>query len=254
MSDTELLDLQQTLYDSSNPTRRWLHRSRRDWVMAQIAKAPVAGGKALEIGPGSGVYLPALAERFQSVTATDIEDEFLVNARKLAEKLPGLTARRDDASNSSLPDKEFDLVLCTEVVEHIERSDLVIKNIHRILSDDGTLILTTPQRYSFLEMTAKIAFLPGIRRIVQAVYAEPVLELGHINLMTRATVRKQLADAGFQVEEHYLCGFYFPLIAEFGGEAGQRLLRATGDALRGGFLDWTLWTQCYIVRKARGPR
>jgi len=31
-TDRELVELQETLYTSSNPTRRWLHCIRRDWI------------------------------------------------------------------------------------------------------------------------------------------------------------------------------------------------------------------------------
>lgn len=250
MSGFDLLELQQTLYTSANPTRRWLHCVRRDWVLERIRQTAVGGGRALEIGPGSGVYLPFLAQQFESVTATDIEKEFLANVRQLAQSIGGISVVEDDITSSRLPSGHFDLVLCSEVIEHIENSDRVLRNIHRILDANGSLILTTPQKYSVLELVARIAFLPGIRWLVEAVYAEPVLEMGHINLMTRRTVEQQLTEAGFEIVDRHICGFYLPLVAEFGGERGQRALSRLGAGLRGSILEWSLWTQCYVARKA----
>ncbi len=71
-SAEDLVALQDTLYDSRNPTRRWLHRSRRAYIEEAI-EAAGPGQSALEVGPGSGVYLPALQRSFVEVTAADIE-------------------------------------------------------------------------------------------------------------------------------------------------------------------------------------
>ena len=119
MSGSDLLELQQTLYTSANPTRRWLHCVRRDWVLERIRQTAVGDGRALEIGPGSGVYLPFLAEQFESVTATDIEKEFLANVGQLAQSIGGISAVEDDITSSRLPSGHFDLVLCSEVIEHV---------------------------------------------------------------------------------------------------------------------------------------
>ena len=83
----ELLALQETLYTSRNPTRRWLHRTRRERIERMLRRAAADGptGRALEVGPGSGVYLPILAELFEEVVAADVEEEFLDNARRLAQ-------------------------------------------------------------------------------------------------------------------------------------------------------------------------
>ena len=75
--DEELFALQETLYLSSNPTRRWLHCSRRDWVIDAIEHRGAGARRALEIGPGSGVYLPTLAKVAAEVFGADIEDAYL---------------------------------------------------------------------------------------------------------------------------------------------------------------------------------
>ena len=49
-----------------------------------------------------------------------------------------------DIVNIPVGDHSFDAILCTEVLEHIKRPDLAIKEFSRILKKDGTLILTAP--------------------------------------------------------------------------------------------------------------
>jgi ubiquinone/menaquinone biosynthesis C-methylase UbiE len=247
-SPTELVALQETLYRSANPTRRWLHCSRRDWIIAALRRHASPGGQALEVGPGCGVYLPALAGLFGRVVAADIEEAYLRHAARLRQTLPNLELVRDDVCASGLPEHSFDLVLCTEVIEHIPQSEAVLRGIRRLLKPGGVLVLSTPQRYSPLELAAKIAFLPGVIQLVRQVYREPVLETGHVNLMTAHALRRQLHGAGFGIVEQHRSGLYLPLVAEFGGERGLRFLQWLAGWL--GVASNLLWTQYYVARSA----
>ena len=253
-SGAELLGLQQTLYTSRNPTRRWLHCSRRDWVMHTLRRVRAEGPqnattRALEVGPGSGVYLPMLATLFDEVLATDIERCFLDHAEALAATHPNIRATVDDITDSRLPDASFDVVLCSEVIEHLPDSRPALATFRRILKPGGTLILSTPLRYSPLEQTAKVAFLPGVVDVVRRVYREPVLKMGHINLLTEGELRAQLQHADLAIREHHKTGFYLPLVAEFGGRGGQRMLEYLEGRMRHGPLSQLLWTQYYVAQR-----
>jgi 2-polyprenyl-3-methyl-5-hydroxy-6-metoxy-1,4-benzoquinol methylase len=247
-SQQQLRELQETLYSSSNPTRRWLHVARRDWIVDALRRSGTNGGRALEVGPGSGVYLPFLAELADEVVAADIEDAYLEQARELAKTVERLTVIRDDITASKLEQGAYRLVLCTEVIEHIADSESALAGLAKALADDGVLVLSTPQKFSPLELAARVAFLPGVIQLVKWVYREPVIPTGHINLLTEGQLRRQLEQAGLRVEEAFKTGFYLPLIAELGGESGKRVLQWCESRLRGSRLAWLLWTQCYIVR------
>jgi 2-polyprenyl-3-methyl-5-hydroxy-6-metoxy-1,4-benzoquinol methylase len=143
----------------------------------------------------------------------------------------------------------FDFVLCSEVVEHIPDSVAALRGIASLLEPGGTLVLSTPQRYSPLELASKIAFLPAVVSIVRAIYREPVLKQGHINLMTRRTVRRQLAEAGFRIRAEHLSGMYVPLVAEFGGRPGLAAARALERIVQDSPLSGLLWTQYYVATR-----
>jgi len=246
--ESELVKHQQTLYESKNPTRRWLHCNRRDWIIDAIRRtAKKSNLGALEVGPGSGIYLRELAKYYEQVTASDIEDLYLEHAKILTSQHRNLAFLVDDISRSTLPDRSFDLILCSEVIEHIADSSAAIKEMHRLLKPGGTLILSTPQKNSLLEMTAKIALLPGIINLVKLVYQESIMETGHINLLTESEVLAQLGQAGFQIRQIYKSGLYLPLVAEFMGAAGLKLEKWLEKKLYGKRLDAILWTQYYIA-------
>ena len=248
IAESDLVELQDTLYNSRNPTRRWLHCVRRDWIIDALNRSAGSPSvRALEVGPGSGVYLPTLCSLFGEVVTSDIEESYLERASNLSSAHPNLSMKIDDITNSSLPESSFDLILCTEVVEHIPDSASALREMHRLLKPGGKLVLSTPQRYSPLELTAKIAFLPGIIDIVRCVYREPILETGHINLMTDKQVTEQIESVGFRIREQFKSGMYIPFLAEFTGNYGLKLEKRLERGLRGGVLDWLLWTQYYVA-------
>jgi 2-polyprenyl-3-methyl-5-hydroxy-6-metoxy-1,4-benzoquinol methylase len=248
-SDAEIIDLQRTLYTSRNPTRRWLHTSRRDIIIDVLRRCALRGVRrqALEVGFGSGVYLSTLAEHFEQVVASDVELTYFDRSKPLALNYPNVSLVYDDITHTKLPRSSFDVVLCTEVVEHIPDSTVALANMHDLLKPEGMLVLSTPQPYCPLEIAAKIAFLPGIINMVRLIYQEPILETGHINLMSSQKVVGQLERAGFTIRESFKSGMYVPFIAEFADQRGLQLEKWLEGKLRRGPLDWLLWTQYYIA-------
>ena len=59
----------------------------------------------MEVGPGSGVYLPTLASSFQTVIAADVEEAYLNHAKALVQSHPNLQLEVDDITDSRLPDR-----------------------------------------------------------------------------------------------------------------------------------------------------
>jgi 2-polyprenyl-3-methyl-5-hydroxy-6-metoxy-1,4-benzoquinol methylase len=156
----------------------------------------------------------------------------------------------DDITDSAFPDGFFDVILCSEVIEHVEESQRAFAEMYRLLSPRGVLILSTPQRFSPLEVCSKVAFLPGIIDIVRRIYKEPIQETGHINLMTRRTLCAELSAAGFAIQEMHAGGVYLPVIAEIFGEYALRMEHAIEPRLRNTRFEWLLWTQ-YVVATSR---
>jgi ubiquinone/menaquinone biosynthesis C-methylase UbiE len=248
-SGSQLIGLLETLYNSRNSTRRWLHCTRRDWVIARIAEcARERPGRALEIGFGAGVYLRALANHYREVVATDLNHHQLEYVRSRTADVANLQVLIDDITNSNLPQHSFDLVLCSEVLEHIPDVDRAIAGIRRVIAPGGLLLLSTPQRHSLMEMACKVALMPGVINIVRRVYGEAVFETGHISLLTARHLKTVLKDGGFDIREQFKSGLYLPLIAEFGGVSGMRLERWLEERFRDGPLSWTLWTQYYVAQ------
>lgn len=101
----------------------------------------------LDAGCGKGGLSFYLAERFPGwrVTALDADEKVLarMGAAQRALRLPNLSIVKGDLLALGMPE-QFDLVICADVLEHIERDDLAIKNLATALRPDGVLIVTAP--------------------------------------------------------------------------------------------------------------
>lgn len=247
--DNVLSELQNTIYRSKNPTRRWLHLTRKDLVMQFLSDIKDGASKSVsEVGPGSGVYLEALCSQFSNVTAVDIERDYLRPLQPLENKLKNLKLIEQDISDINWT-QQFDVVLCSEVIEHVGDDVNFIKGLGRMTKSGGVLILSTPQPYSILELTSKIALSAPFIKLVRMIYEEPVLPTGHINLLSGRELTTLLESNGFEIIKSLKFGLYLPLIAEFSGGYGVKFAASIENLLKKLGITWPLWTQLYLAKK-----
>lgn len=106
----------------------------------------------LDAGSGFGQYDRFLLSQFKNVTivAVDLKEEYLEDCRNFFNR--EITAGRITFSKQDLMDLNadsiYDLVLCVDVLEHIENDRQVFQNLSTALKQDGTLIMHSPSHYS----------------------------------------------------------------------------------------------------------
>jgi len=191
----EDIAFQARLYDDPNPTRRGLHRARKAWVESRLERYLRPGAKVLEVGVGCGLFTQFLSEKGVAVTAVDINRAFLDGVREL----PGVATKYGDAT-TDLGLRGFDVGLSSEVIEHVPpaRSQAMLSEFFRAIRPGGVLVLSTPQRFSSLELTARLLRFPPVLALARKIYGSAD-DLGHINLMTRGALQRQIASAGFEI-------------------------------------------------------
>ena len=102
-------------------------------------------GRALDVGCGTGRVAVRLAEQGFSVDALDVEEKVLDIARGVAERckldisfiLCDFAHERDRYASDS-----YDVVVCMEVLEHVENWQSLVEGMRRVLKPGGTLIIT----------------------------------------------------------------------------------------------------------------
>ena len=185
----------------------------------------------LDVGCGSGELLTIpLAERHPEVSFLGVDSD-AVSLRHAAarHRLANLGFMAIDALP---PERTFDLVIASEVLEHVEMPHDFLRALRRRLEPEGVLLLTVPNGYGpaevgqVAEAVLRVSGLfrlvralwraLGLKRLVAADEPPPVNSLAvspHINFFGRKALLDSLAEAGFAVAQFkprsFLCGFGF---------------------------------------------
>lgn len=106
---------------------------------AQVVKlVPRVSKRVLDIGCGDGVLLSLIGDHH--LYGVDLDQASLDYAATR------IKARLIKAAAESLPFKSnyFDLVIATEIIEHLAKPEIMLREIKRVLKPRGRVILTTP--------------------------------------------------------------------------------------------------------------
>lgn len=110
---------------------------------------PNNGGKYLEIGPGHGFYLSAALQDLNDyeIAAWDISAQSIEETKECLSKLDVDTSKADLVVQDLFKapkDKQYDKVVFSEILEHMEDPKAALDVLRNLLSDDGTLFLNVP--------------------------------------------------------------------------------------------------------------
>ena len=131
---------------------------------------PVEG--ALDLGCGDGRLSAEL--RAKELTLADVSAVALARARA---RLPAArTVELDPDAALPLADSCFDLVLCTETIEHVRDVQLFLSEARRVLRPGGELALTTPASRALAR--PEDPFSPHLHRFTRRSLARVLDELG----------------------------------------------------------------------------
>jgi SAM-dependent methyltransferase len=124
------------------------------------------GGAAhLDFGCGNGTFLATLKNKgIARLVGVDICREAV---RKACDEFPDLQIVHISRT-FPLPfnDGEFSSITVLDVIEHIDEQQILLRELNRVLKDDGTLVVTVPGRhiFSFLDMGNLKFRFPGLHR------------------------------------------------------------------------------------------
>lgn len=135
---------------------QWYEPSLRNITYLIMKHVPPANGRALDVGCGTGRVSFQLAERGYDVDAIDIEPRIIDIAQQIEQsRQSGCSFRVANFSERQEARKNYyDLIVCSEVLEHIDNYQPLIENMHTSLKPGGRLIITVPydmRKFSILD-------------------------------------------------------------------------------------------------------
>ena len=101
----------------------------------------------LDAGSGEGYGTAILASAgAASAVGIDLDEESITHARERY----GQMFEAADIASLPFDNASFDLVVCFETIEHLDDDVGALRELRRVLADDGLLIISTPNRDEYL--------------------------------------------------------------------------------------------------------
>lgn len=115
--------------------------------LRQIEKEKTTPLSVLDAGSGFGQYDYYMARRHKDwhIKGVDVKPEQIADCNTFFDKIGLKNARFAEADLTTFDEKEtYDLVLCVDVMEHIEEDERVLKNFCHAIKEGGMLLISTP--------------------------------------------------------------------------------------------------------------
>lgn len=101
----------------------------------------------LDVGCGNGMHTVRVARRCARAIGMDASLESLAVARRASRSMPSASYFAGDVEDGlPLASGRFDIVLCLDLLEHLHKRDLALREIRRVLRPAGVLLLAVPNR------------------------------------------------------------------------------------------------------------
>lgn len=134
MTEMEL-DHMDELYHSPNPLVRYIHTKRLEIIKELVGNNK---GRLLDCGCGEGHLLEKLCGKKYGIDCSSIP------LKRAKERNPDAMILKGNLTNLPFDDGFFDVVTCSETLEHIPNYKVVISEIKRVTKSGGRTIISVP--------------------------------------------------------------------------------------------------------------
>ncbi|MBN8682826.1 MAG: methyltransferase domain-containing protein [Chitinophagales bacterium] len=183
------------------PTFRTRYRFVRTRLRKLSKEQPFERG--LNLGTGEGDYDRMIAGFCQELIGCDVNEPDLEHARALNKGVMNLRYELNNALELTYPDNHFDLVVSSEVIEHVGQPEKMVQEIYRVLRPGGYAVITFPSQefpitYDPVNRIWQLFSGDGQREyaISQGAYA-----FGHEYLIPGEPFKRWAENAGFEIVE-----------------------------------------------------
>jgi SAM-dependent methyltransferase len=181
---------------SSGPDRA----RRQARMLAEVLRDAAGPAVIVDVGCGDGSALAVAAEQNPGHRFAGID--WSPGALRRAHAL-GLTVLRADVTAPGLPvaDGAADVVIMSELIEHLVDPDGAVGEVRRVLRPGGSLLLSTPNLAAWYNRgLLALGIQPIFSEVsLQGVFGRPgSVVAGHLRLFTCRALREFLVVSGFR--------------------------------------------------------
>jgi SAM-dependent methyltransferase len=159
-----------------------------------FARRYADGKRVLDAGCGTGYGSAELAQSAAAVTGVDISADAIEYA-SASYPLPGLSFLESSCISVPLPPESFDFVVAFEVIEHLTEYRAFLDECARVLTREGLLIVSSPNKRYYAETRATTGPNPFHEHEFEA--AEFVRELQRVFPHVRLLLQNRVESFAF---------------------------------------------------------
>lgn len=131
--------------EKANPLEYLSDSESMYWAVANVLKEKYRNKnlKMLEIGSGLGYLTYAMTQQGYDINGVDISENAVNEAKK---RFGDFYLAADIFEMCKTSEKQYGLIILTEVIEHLQDPKPFIKCLLSMLEDNGQIIITTPNK------------------------------------------------------------------------------------------------------------
>jgi 2-polyprenyl-3-methyl-5-hydroxy-6-metoxy-1,4-benzoquinol methylase len=180
-----------------NPQYQAAYQARYQTTLRLVGSALGGRGTILDVAAAQGNFSLALAERGYDVTWNDLRND-LVGYVQLKYERGQLSFAPGNVLDLKL-EGEFDLVLATEVIEHVAHPDDFLAKLVSLAKPDGHIVITTPNGACFGNKLPKFSDCPD-PSVFESNQFQPNSD-GHIFLLHPEEIEGFAQRSGLRIRE-----------------------------------------------------
>jgi len=149
-------------------------------LFATVEKSRAESPSILDIGCATGALIASLRDKGWRVTGVEISPSavYAKNERKL-------DVRNVPLEEINFPENSFDVILASHLIEHLNEPKTFLEETYRILKNNGSLFITTPDISGFQS------------RLFGSRWRSAIFD--HLYLFSMRTLSKMLKTIGYKV-------------------------------------------------------
>ena len=199
---------------------RYQHRCRIEKIDSYLSEFCDQDMAGLDAGSGKGPSTAIMSRYIDSIHSIEFEESNVQRQIKNLDNLnldnkKRIVIKNGDITKIDLLDKSVDIIVCSEVIEHIENYKEAVRELYRVCKPGGRVIFSMPNKLSAFWLYDKLIYY--LVRIVRKLKGKPQDRSGYSFFeqsrhwfFSSGDIRDLVKDSGFSIiEESGISMFLF---------------------------------------------